>query len=63
VSKAQGQAKLHKVMLLRDHEHAGEQHRASETIQVTEPVRNWLLAQHVIAPETVSESPTGDSKS
>lgn len=54
-----GQPQLHTVTLLRDHEHAGEKKRASETITVTEPERNWLLAQHVIAPEPAGNKGEG----
>jgi hypothetical protein len=60
VSKTKSQDNLHQVTLLRDHEHEGKPHRASETIEVSTPVRNWLLAQYVIAPEPTPTTSTGD---
>lgn len=45
---------LHPVLLLKDHTHEGELHRASSTIRVTAADRNWLLAQHVIASDVAA---------
>lgn len=50
-------SKLHQVTLLRDHTHAGTAHRAGETISVSEPARDWLLAQHIIAAEPAATEP------
>lgn len=40
---------MHKVRLLKDHEHKGEKYPAGKQIEVRTPVRDWLLANHVIS--------------
>ncbi len=42
---------LHDVVLLKDHTHQGEKCRAGATISVTTADKNWMLANHVIAPD------------
>ncbi|MEA1605738.1 DUF7210 family protein [Pseudomonas spirodelae] len=55
-------SKMHQVTLLKDHTHAGVQKRAGETISVSEPARDWLLAQHVIAAQPAAEVAATTSK-
>lgn len=42
--------KLVDVVLAKAHTHAGVSHQAGAKIQVTEPERDWLQANQVIAP-------------
>lgn len=43
------------VTLLRDHTHAGQQHKAGSTIQVSPLVRDWLTAQQLIRTEAAAQ--------
>lgn len=49
------QSEMHAVLLQKDHKHQGEKHLAGSTIHVSTTDKNWLLAQHVIAPDTNAE--------
>lgn len=54
MSKSETLAKkpeLHDVVLLKDHTHQGEKCRAGSTIRVSFTDKNWLKAQHIIAPD------------
>jgi hypothetical protein len=51
------QQKLVGVTLAKAHEHAGVAYAAGETIQVTEPERDWLVEHQVIsAPKAAKET-------
>lgn len=53
--KKQEERTLHAVLLQKDHKHEGELQLAGSTINVTTEDKNWLLAQHVIAPDVKAE--------
>lgn len=48
------------VTLIKPHRHAGEKHAAGAKIRVTEPERDWLVANGVI--EKPAEAPAGGKK-
>ena len=53
----------HEVTLLREHTHQGEKCTAGSKITVSEPIKNWLIGQGVIAQEATPKtdnSPGGD---
>lgn len=56
-------SKAQQVTLLKDHTHAGKDYRAGATISVSEPERDWLLAQQIISAKPAASSPGTDQAS
>ncbi|MGO1072323.1 DUF7210 family protein [Lysobacter sp. CA199] len=47
---------LVEVILAKVHTHADVEHAIGTPIKVTEPERDWLIAQKIVAPQAAKES-------